>query len=66
MFLVFFPGILSSVWFILWMFFVSDSPTQHKRISKIERDYIQESLSIVTLSADKSQQDKVGNVYLYR
>lgn len=51
-------GILSSVWFILWMIFVSDSPTQHKRISKIEKDYIVESLSNVTLSADKPHEEK--------
>lgn len=51
-------GILSSIWFVLWMIFVSDSPTQHKRISKIERDYILESLCDVALSADKSHKDK--------
>ena len=41
------------------MIFVSDSPTQHKRISQIEKDYILESLKNVALSADKSHQDKV-------
>ncbi|XP_060604620.1 sialin-like isoform X2 [Ruditapes philippinarum] len=37
-------GILSFVWFVLWMFFVSDTPSQHKRITKAERNYIKHAL----------------------
>ncbi|WAR21583.1 SL172-like protein [Mya arenaria] len=33
-------GIISSIWFVLWMIFVSDSPSEHKRISKEEKAYI--------------------------
>ncbi|KAH3787125.1 hypothetical protein DPMN_165246 [Dreissena polymorpha] len=38
-------GILSMVWFVLWMIFVSDSPNQHRRISHAEKSYIAHSLS---------------------
>ncbi|XP_045189876.2 uncharacterized transporter slc-17.2-like isoform X2 [Mercenaria mercenaria] len=37
-------GILSFVWLVLWMIFVSDSPAQHRRITKAERHYIQHAL----------------------
>lgn len=59
---VMFPGILSSVWFVLWMIFVSDSPSQHKRISKAERHYIMHALK----DCVKADGDKVGcKFYLY-
>ncbi|XP_046329728.2 sialin-like [Haliotis rufescens] len=37
-------GAMSLVWFFLWMFFVSDTPAQHKRISGNERRYIEHTL----------------------
>ncbi|XP_050396704.1 sialin isoform X1 [Patella vulgata] len=37
-------GTLGLIWFVLWMFLVSDTPGQHKRISAIERKYIEYSL----------------------
>lgn len=37
-------GMASFLWFVLWMFFVSDSPVEHKRISHEEKEYIIASL----------------------
>ncbi|ESO94691.1 hypothetical protein LOTGIDRAFT_54049, partial [Lottia gigantea] len=45
-------GIAGVVWFVLWMILVSDSPKDHKRISEIERKYIEMSL------CDAKQQTK--------
>ncbi|CAD5121055.1 DgyrCDS9595 [Dimorphilus gyrociliatus] len=36
-------GAYGVVWFLLWTFFVSDSPETHRQISQIEKDYIIES-----------------------
>jgi hypothetical protein len=43
--LFYFLGSVNFIWFVVWMFFVSDNPIEHKRISKIERDYIVMSLA---------------------
>ncbi|XP_071147741.1 sialin-like isoform X2 [Mytilus edulis] len=37
-------GMASFLWFVLWMFFVSGSPVEHKRISHEEKEYIIASL----------------------
>ncbi|XP_074641028.1 sialin-like [Tubulanus polymorphus] len=37
-------GALSLIWCILWLALVSDCPTAHRRISKIEKAYIVQSL----------------------
>lgn len=37
-------GSLGLVWFVLWMFLVSDYPSTHPRISAEERAYIEDSL----------------------
>jgi len=37
-------GSLSIIWYILWLFLVFDSPTQHPRIGKTERQMIESSL----------------------
>ncbi|XP_055900366.1 sialin-like isoform X1 [Biomphalaria glabrata] len=37
-------GIACFIWSIAWILLVSDDPSKHKRISKIERDYIISSL----------------------
>lgn len=41
-------GALSMIWYILWLFFVYDSPTQHPRISKTERQMIETSMGVST------------------
>ncbi|XP_071171387.1 sialin-like [Mytilus edulis] len=38
-------GTVNFVWFVLWMLLVSDNPMEHKRISKIEQEYIVMSLA---------------------
>ncbi|KAJ8317628.1 hypothetical protein KUTeg_005532 [Tegillarca granosa] len=38
-------GILNFIWVIIWLLLVSDSPSTHRRISKIERDYILQTTS---------------------
>lgn len=38
------PGAVGLLWFILWSFFVFDSPNTHPRISEEERRYITSSL----------------------
>lgn len=38
-------GVLNFIWVIIWLLLVSDSPSTHKRISKIERDYILQTTS---------------------
>ena len=40
----YFSGSYGVVWFVLWMILTADTPESHPRISKIERQYIQESL----------------------
>lgn len=37
-------GALGTLWFILWWILVYDSPAEHPRISKEERDYIQKQI----------------------
>ncbi|XP_029649434.1 sialin [Octopus sinensis] len=37
-------GVVALLWALVWLFLVTDTPSQHKRISKIERDYIVTSL----------------------
>ncbi|CAG7733200.1 unnamed protein product, partial [Allacma fusca] len=37
-------GVISLVWFVLWCFFMYDSPAVHPRISKEERNYIETSI----------------------
>jgi len=40
-------GILSCIWYVLWLFFVFDSPTLHPRITKSEKHMIESSLGTV-------------------
>lgn len=51
----------SFLWFVLWMFFVSDSPVEHKRISHEEKDYIIASL---VESAHKKNRKVLRIVYI--
>lgn len=37
-------GILGSIWYATWLYFVYDSPDQHPRIDPAEKAYIRESL----------------------
>ncbi|XP_018006986.1 sialin isoform X2 [Hyalella azteca] len=37
-------GALSILWYVLWLFFVYDSPSQHPRISRSERQMIESSI----------------------
>ena len=39
-----FCGAVGIVWFLAWSYFVYDTPTDHPRISSIERNYIHEKL----------------------
>lgn len=41
----YFFGCLGLVWCAVWLFFVSNTPAEHKRISKLELAYITESLA---------------------
>lgn len=41
---VYTSGMTGSVWFILWMLLVWETPAAHPRISQAERRYIEESL----------------------
>ncbi|XP_070559139.1 sialin-like [Ptychodera flava] len=38
-------GVATIVWFALWMLIVADSPAKHKRISAVERNYIERTLA---------------------
>ncbi|XP_053459553.1 sialin-like [Nycticebus coucang] len=49
----YFFGVLGILWFILWMWFVSDTPETNKRISHSEKEYIASSLKN-QLSSQKS------------
>ncbi|KAL3863143.1 hypothetical protein ACJMK2_004912 [Sinanodonta woodiana] len=55
-------GMMSLVWFVLWMLLVSDTPVQHKRISQIEREYILQSLSVDGALVRKSSEEKRQSV----
>ncbi len=37
-------GALGVLWFVFWMVFASESPSDHHRISDEERQYIEETL----------------------
>lgn len=37
-------GVIGSIWFIFWQYFVYDSPAQHPRCSREEQDYIHKCL----------------------
>lgn len=39
-----FCGLVGTIWFLLWNYFVYDTPSEHPRIDPIERDYIHEKL----------------------
>lgn len=41
-------GALSIIWYILWLIFVYDSPSQHPRISRAERQMIETSMGVST------------------
>ncbi|XP_023373046.1 sialin [Otolemur garnettii] len=49
----YFFGVLGILWFILWMWFVSDTPETNKRISQAEKEYIASTLKN-QLSSQKS------------
>lgn len=38
-------GILGTLWYAAWLYFVYDSPAKHPRIDRSERLYIEESLN---------------------
>lgn len=40
-------GGLSLIWYVLWLIFVYDSPSQHPRIARAEKKFIEESLGTV-------------------
>lgn len=40
-------GALSVLWYVLWLIFVFDSPSQHPRISRSERHMIDSSIGTV-------------------
>lgn len=50
-----FCAISGTVWFILWMFFVYDSPEQHPRIEKKEKEYILKSLGSSVVRGETTQ-----------
>ena len=37
-------GILGIIWYIFWLILIFDSPANHPRISKAERDYIESGI----------------------
>ena len=53
-------GMISMVWFVLWMIFVSDSPAQHRRIAPAERAYIAYALK----DSAKRDENKVPSYIL--
>ncbi|XP_063425395.1 sialin-like isoform X2 [Mytilus trossulus] len=48
-------GITSFIWLILWMWFVSDTPAEHKRISREEKEYIMGLLADSTHDTKKKE-----------
>lgn len=38
-------GVMGTLWYAAWLYFVYDSPAQHPRIERAELIYIEESLS---------------------
>ncbi|XP_060861729.1 putative inorganic phosphate cotransporter isoform X1 [Metopolophium dirhodum] len=45
-------GITSLIWFVLWCMFVYDDPSSHPFISKVERDYLKESIGSLERQKD--------------
>lgn len=52
-------GILGSIWYIGWIYFVYDSPAEHPRIAKHEKEYIQNALG------HSVSKDSVSNIILF-
>lgn len=45
-------GLLGIIWFILWKYYVYDSPSQHPNIHPMERAYIENSLGTTVQNDD--------------
>lgn len=48
-----FCGVVGTLWFIAWQYFVYDSPEQHPRIHEKEKEYILQSLGSSVVRGDK-------------
>lgn len=44
--MAFCTGVLGLLWFVAWMFIVSDTPSEHKRISEAEKTYINDTVGM--------------------
>jgi len=55
-------GALGVVWFVLWMLFASESPSQHGRINSAERQYIIDTL--MTEAVNSQQVGAPSDLYL--
>lgn len=49
-------GLLGMVWFVCWMYLVYDKPSEHPRISRKERAYIERSLQVQLQEVSGQQQ----------
>lgn len=49
-----FCGIVGLIWYILWAYFVYDSPDHHPRIHPVEKDYILNSLGSTVIRGRKT------------
>ncbi|XP_077990261.1 sialin-like [Glandiceps talaboti] len=47
-------GVLGCLWFVAWMLLIHERPSEHPRISKEEREYLEKSLGDTKLSKDTS------------
>lgn len=57
-------GLSSSAWLVLWAFLVSDTPSTHRRISAVERDYINYSLK-GQISNDSKRKERVPWIAIF-
>ena len=54
-------GGFSLIWYVLWLFFVYDSPMHHPRISRQERDFIYSSMGVTNSSIHNKPQVNNSN-----
>lgn len=48
-----FCGIVGTIWYIFWIYFVYDTPEEHPRIHEKEKDYIVKSLGSSVVRGEK-------------
>lgn len=58
-------GVLGLVWVAIWFLVMYDTPSQHPRITKTEREYLEKSIGIESINRKVSNKRKIYN-YVFK